>query len=135
MLPIKKEKEFTISVTSGAIVNFLLNLVLIRYYNNIGAAISSVLAEFLVTFIIFIFMKDYIHLRTLSKVMIKYLLGAIIMYFSVRMIAYFMGVSILTTIVQVVVGITVYAIYSRLTKSEVIFYFINRFLKKDEQEL
>lgn len=135
MLPIKKEKQFTISVTSGAIVNFLLNIVLIKNFNSIGAAVSSVIAEFLVTFIMFIYMKKFIQLRILSKVMIKYLLGSIIMYFIVRMIAYFMGVSILTTVVQVVVGITVYAIYSLLTKSEVIFYFINRFLKKDGQEL
>lgn len=135
MLPIKKEKQFTISVTSGAIANFLLNIILIKNFNSIGAAVSSVIAEFLVTIIQFIIMKKFIQLRILSKVMIKYLLGSIIMYFIVRMIAYFMGVSILTTVVQVVVGITVYAIYSLLTKSEVIFYFINRFLKKDGQAL
>jgi len=132
MLPIKKEKEFTISVICGAIVNFLLNLVLIRYYNSIGAAISSVLAEFLVTYVQCIIMRKYIEIKYLSKFMLKYLLGAIIMYFSVRMIAYFMGVSILTTIVQVAVGITVYAIYSILTKSEVIFYFIDKIFKREK---
>lgn len=66
---------------------------------------------------------------------VKYLLGTIIVYFSIRMIAYFMGVSILTTIVQVIIGITFYAIYSILTKPEVIFHFINRFLKKGGQAL
>ena len=130
MLPIKKEKEFTISVTSGAIVNFLLNIVLINKFNSLGAAMSSVIAESLVTTVRFIYMKKYVDLMTLLKVIRKYSIGSLIIFSVVRIIGYFMGISILTKILQIICGIIVYAMYSFLTHSEVVFYFINRFLKK-----
>ena len=49
MLPMKKEKQFTISVTIGAIVNFILNLFLIRQFQASGTTLASVIAEFSVT--------------------------------------------------------------------------------------
>ena len=135
MLPVGKEKEFTISVTLGAIVNFLLNIVLINKFNSLGAAMSSVIAEFLVTIVMFNYMKKYVDLRSLLKIMSKYLVGSLIMFSVVRIIGYFMGSSILTTILQIICGIIVYAIYSILTHSEVVFYFINRFLRKNMRDL
>lgn len=40
-----KDKQFLMSVTSGAVSNFILNLILIPRYGAVGAAISSVYAE------------------------------------------------------------------------------------------
>lgn len=130
MLPMKKELGFTIAVTSAAVVNFTLNLFLIKSFQSFGAAISSVIAEFLVTFIMFFMMRRFIQTKLLLEVFLKYLIGSLLMFFLIRLIGYFMGVSIITTVIQIVSGTLVYGVYSILTKSEVVFYFIHKFFKR-----
>ncbi|UXZ08778.1 oligosaccharide flippase family protein [Clostridium perfringens] len=51
MLPMRKEKKFTISVVIGAITNVIFNLILISRLKAIGTTISSVVAEFSVTIV------------------------------------------------------------------------------------
>lgn len=46
LIPMEMEKEFTKSVVGGAIVNLIMNFVLIPSYGAIGAAIATVIAEF-----------------------------------------------------------------------------------------
>lgn len=45
LIPTKRQNLFTMTVLIGAGVNFALNLVLIRYFKSVGAAIASVTAE------------------------------------------------------------------------------------------
>lgn len=45
LIPTKRQNLFTMTVLIGAAVNFALNLVLIHYFQSIGAAIASVTAE------------------------------------------------------------------------------------------
>ncbi len=45
LIPMKMEKEFTISVIGGAVVNLILNLLLIPRHGALGAAAATVIAE------------------------------------------------------------------------------------------
>lgn len=47
-IPTKRQNLFTLTVIIGAIVNFSLNLMLIRNFQSIGAAIASVVAEMVI---------------------------------------------------------------------------------------
>ncbi len=49
MMPIGREKQFTISVICGLIVNFILNLIMIPLYGSMGSMIASVFLEFVIT--------------------------------------------------------------------------------------
>ncbi len=49
LIPTKKQNAFTISVCIGALVNLVLNYILIRNFLSIGAATASVIAECAVT--------------------------------------------------------------------------------------
>lgn len=44
-IPTKRQNLFTFTVAIGAVVNFALNFVLIRFFQSIGAAVASVAAE------------------------------------------------------------------------------------------
>ena len=48
LLPTKKQKEYTISITVGVIVNFILNYILISFYASVGASIATVLSQLIV---------------------------------------------------------------------------------------
>ncbi|MBR0342873.1 MAG: flippase [Oscillospiraceae bacterium] len=45
LIPTEQQNVYTVAVTVAAVVNFLMNLVLIKKYNAVGAAVASVTAE------------------------------------------------------------------------------------------
>ena len=49
LVPTKRQNLFTYSVITGAVVNFSMNIVLIRMYQSYGAIVASVAAEIAVT--------------------------------------------------------------------------------------
>lgn len=127
LVPLNKTKEFTISVTAGAIVNFILNLIVIKYLGALGACLTTVVAEFTVTIIQFYFIRDFIQPKRLMKDIIAFIPSAVAMYIVVRIIGNFMGANIFTNIVQGVVGAIVYfaaveLIYKIIKKQSIITY-------------
>lgn len=75
LLPTKDQKEYTLSVVVGAVVNFLFNLLLIKNYGAIGAAIGTVIAEFTVTFIQFLSIRKEFNLFNIIKFSLQYLIA------------------------------------------------------------
>ena len=86
MLPMKKEKEFNISVIVGAIVNVILNIFLINKLQALGTTISSVIAEFAVTGVQIYFLRDFIDLKKILKSSIQPLIASLIMLLVLELI-------------------------------------------------
>ena len=57
LIPRNKDKEYIISIVTGAIVNLLLNLFTIGKYGAIGAAISAVITQFVIAFLQFFLIR------------------------------------------------------------------------------
>ncbi len=86
LLPTKKEKYFTIAVICGAVVNFTLNYILIRKYQAVGAAIATVIAEFVVTAVEFYFVRKEFKVREVLKLSPKYIMAGIVMFIIVSLL-------------------------------------------------
>lgn len=108
LVQIGKQKEFTISVTAGAIINVIINAILIRFWGGMGAAIASVIAEISILAIQLIYIKDEISIWEILKLSIKCIISGITMFIVVKILANYMSVSILNTIIEVIVGGIVY---------------------------
>ncbi len=67
LLSIGKENLLTLGVLVGAVVNPILNFVLIPRYNALGAAISSVVAEISVTIALYLFVSRFVNIKSLFK--------------------------------------------------------------------
>lgn len=115
LVPLNKTKEFTISVTSGAIMNFVLNLVIIKKFGSTGACLSTIIAEFTVTAVQLYFIRNFMNLKKLIKPVLFFLPAAIVMYSIVRIIGNYMGPGIVTNIVQVIIGASTYFIITEIT--------------------
>ena len=70
LTPLGREKEVLISIVCGAVVDFVLNLILIAKYGAAGAAFATLLAELVVLVVQCVYLKD-----TLSKVLGQISLG------------------------------------------------------------
>jgi len=80
LLPTKRQKEFSISVICGAIVNFILNMSLIWKFGAIGASIGTVVAEITVTSVQLYFVRNDFKFKEIIKNCRNYLVASVIMF-------------------------------------------------------
>ena len=126
LIPAGEDKKFTLSVTCGAVTNFLLNLVLIRLFKSYGAAIATIVAEIAVAVIMFCFIRKNISLREIFKSSIKYMISGIIMFVPCSMLGRILAPSIINTFIIVFTGVVVYLICLILLKDGFFFEIANR---------
>lgn len=126
LLPTKQQKKYTISVIIGAIVNGILNLLLIKQFQSIGAAIATVIAEFSVTGVQLFLVRKQIKIGTIMKILKNYLIAGIIMFIITFIIGLYISNEILSVILQVIIGILIYLGILFSFKDELIIDAINR---------
>lgn len=111
LIPMKMEKEFTKSVVGGALVNLILNFVLIPKYGAMGATIATVIAEFIACVLQFYSLRGR-NLgigRTIIKTLF-YLIIGILMIAVVRIVALVHVGNILKLIIEICLGAAFYTI-------------------------
>ena len=127
LLALKKQKEYTISVIIGALINLILNFLLISNYNSIGASIATVFAELFVTIIQFYFIRKDFNLKEIFKSLLKYFLVSLIMFIICFIPNYFITSRIICLLVQVIIGIITYFSILIIIKDD---FFMNQFFLK-----
>ena len=130
LLPTKRQKEYTISVIIGAIVNFCINMILIKKYGALGASIGTVLAEMVVTIIQFIFVRKDINLIRIIRLSLKYIFAGFVMFIICLLIKEVIKNSLICIIVQVISGIIVYVMCLILLKDKFVLNIINKVKNK-----
>lgn len=130
MLPMKKEKEFTISVTVGAIINVILNLILINSLKALGTTISSVVAELAVTLTQIYFLRNIVDIKKVIKTTYKPLFSSIIMFGIVSILKINIQYEVLITIIQVSIGIVVYITMMVVLKDKLLIEILNQLKNK-----
>lgn len=108
LISTKKQNIFTFTVIVGAVVNFVLNMILIRHYYSIGAAVSSVIAESIIAVIQFIIVRKQISPLKVLFGCIKYIIGGLIMVAMVYLLKSIFPSTIIYTFLLIVTGIIVY---------------------------
>lgn len=108
LMPVNRVKEFTTSVTIGAVSNIVFNIFLISAWGANGAALATVGSEFLVTVSQMIMIRKTISRRKMFHEIWKYLLAGIIMFLVVYRVSETIQMTIANLIVQVSVGVFMY---------------------------
>jgi len=127
LLPTKRQKEYTISVTSGAIVNFIFNLIFIWRFGAIGASIATVLAEFSVSMIQIFYARKIIKISEIFKCMRNNIIATVVMAIITFSVNYFAGFTgIISVVIQIFVGVMTYGISLIILHDEFVFYMRDR---------
>lgn len=116
---IGKDNKYIISVSIGAVVNLLLNLILIPKFLSLGAAISTVIAEFIILVFLLYFSKEVYNIRDMFKTFIKYFIGAVIMYFFANLII--IESAVINVFTRMIVAVLIYFIYLLLIRDNLVF--------------
>lgn len=120
LIPIGMDIKYTLSITCGATTNILLNLVLIRYFGAIGAAIATVVAESVVTIMMLIFTRKYLNIFKVFISSYKAIIASIIMFVICFFLNQKLEPSILNTIIIIGTGIVTYAILIILLREKMV---------------
>ncbi len=129
LLPTKRQKEYTISILAGVIVNFILNYIMIHLWNSIGACIATVLSQIVVNVLQIYYVRNEINVKDMINLSYKYLISSIIMF------AFCMAVTLISSgmicvIIQIMLGIVVYFTMLILFKDEFIYLLIGKVKNK-----
>ena len=108
LLPIHKQKQFTWSVTLGAIVNLILNIPFIRIWGLNGAMWSTVLSEISVTLYQLWAVRHLLNFKELFADSWKYFTAGLVMFVPVFCINTHLSNSWLMMGIEIIVGILVY---------------------------
>lgn len=107
LLPTKRQKEFTMSVTIGVIVNFILNFIMIKLWKSVGACIATVVSQIVVDSIQLYEVKNEINLKRMLRISYKYIFSSLIMFGICCLLKLFLN-GFICMVSQIIVGVVVY---------------------------
>ena len=126
LLPTKRQKEYTIAIVVGLIVNFILNYILIKSHYSVGASIATIISELLLVIVELYVIRNDINIKEVLKSSTNYLLSGIIMLATCMLIQIALGVSTVTMLTQIIAGVLVYILVLVILKDEYLKMFIDK---------
>lgn len=118
LVPIGKQKEYTKSVTIGALSNLILNIILIKLFQSIGAAIASVISEIFVFAVQYYYIRDIIKIRRIAQISCKYLISGFVMLGILVITQVMMIPSAMNTVIQIILGAIIYILILIILKDK-----------------
>ena len=114
LVPSKKESVYIWATTAGVVVNFCLNAALIPKYAAMGAAVATLITQFIVLIVECIVIRVQLSVfKCLRKSMGYVVIGMIMMVVVKYIEATFVPCSLLGLIIEVAVGATVFGVLAR----------------------
>lgn len=120
LMPINRTKEYTVSVTVGAVINVIANLFLIALWGARGATLATDISEFAVAAVQLVYIRQTISRRKLFGQMWKYLLSGGIMFIITYRLAMIMNMTISNLAIEVIIGAVIYIIGIFILRAPVI---------------
>lgn len=126
LISLGRERIYMIATTSGAVINTVLNFIMIPRMGAIGASLASVVTEFVVLTMLIYFSRDYISIKNIAKQNAIPFIASAIMLTIILCIQKlpFSGITIL--MIQMVVGVIIYFTIMIATKNEICFAIIEK---------
>jgi len=131
LLPYRKDRQFTLAITLGALINLCLNIPLIYFWGSIGAAISTIVAELTVTTTMLIMSFKHLSLFKILKMAIKPAIASLVMGLLIYPLSLYLSSSILNTIIIAFTGAVIYGIVILILRDDL----VTNFFKQSKKQL
>lgn len=121
LLPLNRVKQFTASVTVGAVVNIILNVPLIHLWGLNGAMWSTVISEISVTLYQLWVVRRLLSYKDLFKGSWKYFISGLVMFLGVYWMNRSLKDSWVMMAVEILTGIVIYTVLVGILKAPIIY--------------
>lgn len=112
LIPRSMDKEYSLSLVLGAIVNFIVNICLIPKFGAFGAVIGTLCAEFTLCFFQTYKVKKYLNIKEYLMNGVVFLPISLVMFIVLKFIGKMLPTNIITLILQIIIGAFIYLIFS-----------------------
>ncbi|TMT02696.1 flippase [Apilactobacillus kunkeei] len=119
LLPTKQNKKYTTSIILGALFNILLNIPLILMFDSIGAIVSTVISEMIVSGYQFYSIRKQISIPKMFSGTYKYFISGFLMFIFVSIINDELPFTWIYLFLEIFFGILVYLILIVLLRANV----------------
>ncbi|MDT2758639.1 oligosaccharide flippase family protein [Enterococcus xiangfangensis] len=134
LIPIGQVNKYNRSVTIGAGINMLGNIILLPFFGFFGAVFSNILAEFFVTFVrLKSFLKQTEFKFNLKKI-ISFTLSAFTMMIITRIVSANMPSTIITNCIQLVIAVSIYILLTSILKVNPLIEMVQGYLQENKQQ-
>ncbi len=134
LIPTQKDRQYVASVICGAVVNLVINLILISRLGAVGAMIGTIAAEAAVCIYQAVVVRKQMPIGSYVKSFAYFIIIGALMFVVVYVFGNIRGSSIPTLILQIVIGIIIYSvlalIYFIRTKNMVVLDMVNGALER-----
>ena len=113
LIPNEKDKDFTYSLIGGAIINLIINYLLIPKYKSIGAAIGTFFAELFVCLYQTITVRNDLPIKEYLKSIYQFLIKTIIMFIIVFPLNLINTKKIYIIVLQITIGVVAYVLINK----------------------
>ncbi|MFD0897649.1 flippase [Loigolactobacillus binensis] len=120
LMPTNRNRDFTVSVTVGAIVNLILNIPLITFFGAAGAAISTVISEASVTIYQLYVVRKELTLRHLFTDIWKYLIAGLAMFTVVYWLNITRPFNLVWLLIEIGAGVIIYGILIVILRAKIL---------------
>ena len=110
LIPKERDKDYIISVSLGAIVNLVINIILIPKYASVGACIGTIFAEAIVAIYQTISVKNELNVKKYIKNALPFFIKAFVMLIAVYSFNYISMNTLLRLLLQLSLGCVIYGV-------------------------
>lgn len=133
LLPTKRQKEYSTSVILGAVINVIMNSLLIPKFGAIGASIGTVFSETAVSGSQIYFTRKNFDYKKIIKSTKNYIIASLVMFVCLLITRHFITSNVASVFAQFVVGVLVYGIMLIILKDKFFIKLVNKFLRKKQK--
>ncbi len=119
IIPRGRDKIYIISLTIGAVLNLVINIMLIPTFGGVGAIIGTIVAEFSVAFVQFFMCRKEIPIKEYMVNGLSFCVIGVIMYSVVNALSSVSVMPVVTMAIQIVIGLIVYILIGVIYMSKV----------------
>lgn len=129
LIPTMHQRQYTISIVSGLLVNICLNIYMIPLYGALGAIIASVVSEITIVIIQFYMVRKDINVKASLVLASKKLFSGAGMLISLLLISRNLSPSILNTFLLICIGAVLYIVMLIILKDTMVYEVIQKVKK------
>ena len=130
LYPMGRMKIVNISVTIGASINLFLNIFLIHFFSQDGAAIATIIAESSVMATQIIMSRKYLPFHIINRWSLNYIISTLIMFSVCQLLCQLEMLQFLKLILIPIVGAIVYITVLLILKDTLVLELYSNYIKK-----
>lgn len=133
LLPTKRQKQYTISIMAGLIVNIIFNLICIPLLGAFGAAIVTTISQFVVVLVQVYYVKKQINIPYAFRSGKKYLIASVVMFIICMLIGLIVPNGVFSVIAKIIVGGITYFLVLIILRDKYVYEvrdIVKRYLKR-----